>query len=335
MNLKRAMVSMGVSAAALGMLCFVSCAAAQETEPETGREFYAETAQAGMDFFAKNMETGEVISSADLPEGQTTMNAGRPGGSGQEKEHSADMRGSAVNEILNAGKAFDLDSFGQIEMNTVFGSDDRIWLDYNSRASYPYRAVVSAVSWFPNGDCRVGTAVVVDHHTLLTCGHCVYDPDRGGWADAVDLIPGRDNDSWPYGSTYASYMVVPGSYYNNLEWTWDIAVLNTPDDLGSVVGWFGMSWQGASLQGEDVYTIGYPASTMAEMQTSGRIETSATEYFLFTMDTSGGQSGSPIYRWESDGWPHILGIVRGEDNTTNYGVRLTEDKFDWIMAKAY
>ena len=45
--------------------------------------------------------------------------------------------------------------------------------------------------------------------------------------------------------------------------------------------------------------------------------------------------GSPIYRWESDGWPHILGIVRGEDNTTNYGVRLTEDKFDWIMAKAY
>ena len=313
------------------LLCAASVTAAQTEEA---------------DYYAKNLETGEVISSTDQAQGQITMNAGNPGGmpeiaAGETDEEengirkNGNMRGMLPESILNADRAFSFDFSDGVQYNTVFGGDDRIWLDYSTRTTYPYCAVVSAVSYFPNGDCRVGTAVVVDHYTLLTCGHCVYDPSRGGWADAVDLIPGRDNDSWPYGSTYASYMLVPGKYYNNLEWTYDFAILNTPDDLGSKVGWFGMSWQTASLDGQTVETVGYPASTMAEMKTSGTIDESGTEYLHFKLDTSGGQSGSPLYRWESDGWPHVLGLVRGEDDVTNYGVRLTETKFDFIMENKY
>lgn len=45
---------------------------------------------------------------------------------------------------------------------------------------------------FPKG-VVYGTAVIWAKDAALTAGHCVYNPEFGGWAIAIELFPGQNN----------------------------------------------------------------------------------------------------------------------------------------------
>ena len=51
------------------------------------------------------------------------------------------------------------------------------------------------VTW-PDGTRSQGTCAVVGQNDILTAGHVVYNPDRGGWASDIDFYFGADYNNY-------------------------------------------------------------------------------------------------------------------------------------------
>ncbi len=76
----------------------------------------------------------------------------------------------------------------------IIGGDERRKLTpYECAKCSPYANVCRIISSFPKG-VVYGTAVIWAKDAALTAGHCVYDPELGGWATTIELYPGQ-NDS--------------------------------------------------------------------------------------------------------------------------------------------
>jgi glutamyl endopeptidase len=55
-------------------------------------------------------------------------------------------------------------------------------LGFSARNSQPYLNVGLLETLWPDGTMTTSTCSLVGRNDILTAGHCVYDPDRGGWA---------------------------------------------------------------------------------------------------------------------------------------------------------
>jgi V8-like Glu-specific endopeptidase len=60
------------------------------------------------------------------------------------------------------------------------------------------------------------------------------------------------------------------------------------------------------------------------------------QYIKFFMDAWFGDSGAGLYVYDTDGWPYVVGILRGpsgalgDDTRPNFGRRITLDVFNFI-----
>src|SRR5579862_5237529 len=54
---------------------------------------------------------------------------------------------------------------------------------------YPYTAVCEVQVTYPNGGTFVGSGAMVDSYHLLTAAHMLYEPQNGGWANSIRVIP--------------------------------------------------------------------------------------------------------------------------------------------------
>ena len=62
------------------------------------------------------------------------------------------------------------------------------------------------------------------------------------------------------------------------------------------------------------------------------------DYISFFIDAWFGDSGSGLYVYDTDGWPYVVGVLRGatgsigDDTKPNFGRRITREVFDFILA---
>lgn len=263
------------------------------------------------------------------------------------QEESAGFAGSEAETAAPDEAERLVDKLGRIEdtgQGLVFGADNRVWLDHEARTTYPYRAVVGLIVYMPNGDILTGTGTMISSNKVLTCGHCVYDP-RVGWADSVEVIPGRSQDDWPYGSCWATnyvicsawYESVEGNtredYYNTSDYGYDLAVLTLDTPIGDTVGWAGMNWTTYSMDGQWVEAVGIPGSNLRMGSATGQIWEETSESFSTQIDLEPGQSGAPLLVDFGNGDYRIVGVHCSEvpEEGVNKAVRLTEDKYNWIL----
>ena len=59
------------------------------------------------------------------------------------------------------------------------GGDNLTIVDEEHRTTYPYSAIVALTTYYEDGTMGQSTGIMIDRNTLLTCGHCVYDPISG------------------------------------------------------------------------------------------------------------------------------------------------------------
>ena len=87
--------------------------------------------------------------------------------------------------------------------------------------SYPFppddRQKVANTKIFPCGTiCKlfitaqddekfIGSGTIIDEFHIMTCGHCVYIHDHGGWVSELEVIPGIDDSYEPFGHAYATH----------------------------------------------------------------------------------------------------------------------------------
>jgi V8-like Glu-specific endopeptidase len=185
----------------------------------------------------------------------------------------------------------------------------------------------------------IGTGWFIGPHTLMTAGHVVYIknsgvPGRDGWVKSINVMPGRNGSTLPYGSvTSTNFRSVTG-WTNNGDPNYDYGAIIIPTELGNTVGWFGFGvYPDAELRAAIGNISGYPGDkpTGTQWYDSHQIASVDSRKVYYDIDTIGGQSGSAVYRI-INGARYGIAIHAYGGATTNSGTRIVTPVYDNIVA---
>ena len=224
---------------------------------------------------------------------------------------------------------------------TVFPPDDRIRIPDTS--AFPWRTITKLFITFPDGDqggCSgaiIGRSDTNSFH-VLTAGHCIYSHDHGGWATAVQIIPGLDDTYTPYNYAWGIFIRAYSGWVTDADTRHDWAVVTLDRRVGNFTGWMGRKTTPSSdpLYTSILNTAGYPGDKGSQtMWWDADFGRTADEYnHWYYMDTFGGQSGSPVWWFYSTTSERYIATIHtyGDDGSgSNHGTRLNNEKFDRII----
>jgi V8-like Glu-specific endopeptidase len=241
------------------------------------------------------------------------------------------FRAPSTSKLKDIGEA----SFGPPppRAETVHGPDNRVKITNTS--VYPWRVHASLLITAADGSGWIGTGWFIGPHTLMTAGHVVYIknsgvPGRDGWVRSIDVMPGRNGASLPYGKvTSKNFRTVTG-WANSGDENFDYGAIIIPTNLGNTTGWFGFGvFTDADLTSSVGNISGYPGDKPAGTQwyDAHRIASVNTRKVYYDIDTFGGQSGSGVYRIMSGG-RYGVAIHAYGGATTNSGTRIVTPVFN-------
>ena len=220
---------------------------------------------------------------------------------------------------------------------TVHGPDDRVQI--TNTAIYPWRAHASLLITARDNSMWIGTGWFIGPHTLMTAGHVVFIknsgvPGRDGWVRSIQVMPGRNGSSLPYGSVTSSNFRSVTGWTTSGDENYDYGAIITPTELGNTVGWFGFGvYSDSDLLSAVGNISGYPGDKPAGTQwyDSRRIASVNSRKVFYDIDTAGGQSGSAVYRIISGGRYGIAVHAYG-GATTNSGTRIVTPVYNNMAA---
>ena len=218
--------------------------------------------------------------------------------------------------------------------DSIIGTDDQVQVNPNQ---FPYCAVLALrLGRDTNGDgvsdtWYLGTGYLEGHDTMATAGHNFWT--GSDWINECRVYV-RQNSS-TYGNTYyypASWICSTAYTSNSSDsYNYDWCVVTLQNNLGGSNGWFGKGTSSGSLVGKYVYIAGYPAETASKVGKqyvdSGYITYSDDYRIGYSIDTEGGNSGSPVYDSDYISW----GIHTSGGTTSNYGVRFTSALYEILQ----
>lgn len=218
--------------------------------------------------------------------------------------------------------------------NSVIGPDGRA--QEAGPASYPWGAIAHLET--NQGGC---TGFMLSRDVLVTAGHCVHW--NGSWVTSYTVTPGRTGNSAPFGRCSGGINDVwtTWNWINGYPSDHDYGLVKLTCDIGNSTGWFGWWYNtGENLANQYFYTEGYPGDKpYGTMWWDGDYTYSQTANKLwYWIDTFGGQSGSPVYHYNSvtpglcGGWCvtgiHTNGVAGA--NPANSGTRFRPDVMSFI-----
>ncbi|MCP5007796.1 MAG: serine protease [Planctomycetes bacterium] len=211
---------------------------------------------------------------------------------------------------------------------SVCGRDDRVRIREATRI--PWRMICQLIITGKDGLKSRCSGWFIGPKCVMTAGHCVYNHSAGGWAKQIEVIPGMDAGSRPFGSMIATTFRSVKGWTNNKKSTHDYgAIINPNGSLGNKVGWFGFAnLSNRALNNLLVNNSGYPGDKSFGTQwfNAGRITKVTTQRLFYTIDTFGGQSGSVVWRYKN-GKRHALG-VHSYGGCPNKSVRISKSVFN-------
>lgn len=220
---------------------------------------------------------------------------------------------------------------------TVHGPDDRVQI--TNTAIYPWRVHASLLITARDGSRWIGTGWFIGPHTLMTAGHVVFIknsgvPGRDGWVRSIDVMPGRNGSSLPYGTIRSTSFRSVTGWTNNGDENFDYGAIIIPRDLGNTTGWFGFGvYTDADLLSTVGNISGYPGDKPAGTQwyDARRIASVTARKVYYDIDTAGGQSGSAVYRI-INGARYAFAIHAYGGAVTNSGTRINQPVFNNMVA---
>lgn len=242
--------------------------------------------------------------------------------------------------MVTSGQRFGTSSFAGprlIGTRSIIGTDARYRI--TPTTGYPARATVLITR---NGGLWC-TGWMISKDTLLTAGHCVHSGGSGGtWYTGLSFKPGSDGGNAPFGTCLSRGTWSLNGWVNSGDTNYDAGIIKLNCTVGTTVGWYGMYWQTASLNGVGTTVQGYPGDKPSTQWGSGDyVRASETEKIYYQNDTLGGQSGSPVWNYRSSG-PctgycglaiHTNGVGgSGNSASNNSGTRMTQAKFNTYVS---
>jgi glutamyl endopeptidase len=225
------------------------------------------------------------------------------------------------------------------ERESIIGTDDRVQV--TPTTSYPARAIGLINR---NGVLHC-TGWLISRDTILTAGHCVHTGGSGGtWYSGLTFRAGSDGNTAPFGTCSPRGTWALNGWVNNGDTRYDAGIIKLNCTVGSTVGWFGMWWQSAGLNGLRTVVQGYPGDKPStQWQSTDSVRVSETEKIYYQNDTIGGQSGSPVYQSRTSGSSFCSGMCAmaihtngvggsGSSTTNNSGNRITQAKYNTYVS---
>ena len=237
---------------------------------------------------------------------------------------------------------------------SVIGKDDRQRI--RNTGFVPWR-MICALRIHAAGGTSVGTGWMIGPRTVLTAGHCILH-DRMGALERIEVIAGRDGEAEPHGriEVPAARTDVHPRWRTGREPDRDVGVLHLDTELGRSTGWFATAMAAdEALEGVLMNVAGYPyeveVNAFGEQLDPPRViggrelwwnsdglSSAEDERIFYATDTSGGQSGGPVWTsTDQGGMPiglgiHAYGIGRASvgDQARNSAVRIDQDLADRI-----
>lgn len=248
--------------------------------------------------------------------------------------------------------------------NQVIGpTDDRTRVADTSL--YPWSAVAQIEYIDPNNIINICTGWMLGQSTVVTAAHCVYlvnaNGGSAGWGKTYRVRPGRDGSTirWECAGFYAHVpqpwvdAVNAGQGRVEASRRYDWAGIDLRCRIGETTGVLGVrSTNDSDLNQQAVAVTGYagnhpppPVDPGTSMWTgSGNLVASTAPGVLrYTVDTTAGESGAPVWQTENIpsgcSSPCVVGGDSAEESdgvTPNYGYRVTPAVLDeFVLWKQY
>ncbi len=221
------------------------------------------------------------------------------------------------------GSGVDPDRISLPKPEDVVGTDDRTRV--TDTETYPWNTVGYIGNSYASGRAYRGTGAIVAPYMVLTAGHMIYDwSTEGGYARSMAFSPGQRQLSSggavtrPYGQFTASSWQTNSSYIDALKTNPDVQF---DYDYGAV--FFNTSFAGVGLSTympvvfnvapSTINLAGYPPSVQGETSSqamwlsSGNVTSITDRIIYYDADTTGGNSGGPV--WESTSGPRRIVAV--------------------------
>lgn len=255
-----------------------------------------------------------------------------------------EVQDETLAELLTAPSSSQLRDIGEASFGppppaaeTVHGPDNRVQITNTS--VYPWRVHASLLITARDNSMWIGTGWFIGPHTLMTAGHVVYIKNSGvagrdGWVKKIQVMPGRNGTSLPYGAVTSSNLRSVTGWTNNGDQNYDYGAIIIPTQLGNTVGWLGFGvYSDADLLNSVGNISGYPGDKPVGTQwyDARKIAAVNSRKVYYDIDTFGGQSGSAVYRIINGG-RYAIAVHAYGGATTNSGTRIVQPVFNNMIA---
>ena len=210
-------------------------------------------------------------------------------------------------------------------------------------------------------------ALFLSPYHVLTAAHLVWDKAEfetsgNGYASTVTINFGQTGQERFYGTARMTSMMTFNGYTTDSNWKWDsdskewdslssdydLALITLDRNIGDHIGHFGYDTN--SYKGLNINSAGYPAdlanrwawengyhvpfedtANVDLYRVFGPVTDVVGQTLRYQIDTSGGQSGSPVWRYDSDsGNRYLVGVHVVGSSSYNVAAQLTLGKIDTI-----
>lgn len=231
---------------------------------------------------------------------------------------------------------------------TICGADQRTREVVTQESDHKRKCTCLLEGLWPSGATYRATGFLVAPRVVATAGHCVYNPAEGGWCVNMLVTPGANSSARAGGPGNLFYTGLGIQFFASYGWT---SRQSRPYDFGAIIlrndrpyqsiGQQVFTLRSLTVPHADLCTFGYPGDKPTGHLYSTPWEThnyvaNNPSVIMHTLDTVGGQSGSPIL-WDTNYDP-VLGIHVASYDTCqpptwyNTGVWLTQDRIhDYLV----